>query len=276
MPELPEVQTIVNGLNRMIINKEIEEISWDWAKSFPNSKESLEATLGTKVIKAHRRGKAVLIDLKNKTTLLIHLKMTGQLVYQSNNSNGSFPDKSTRVQVHFKDGSTLFFNDTRKFGWMKIMTPSELEENSFLKKLGPEPLKRNFTKALFQEQMSRRKNTFVKAALLDQTVLAGIGNIYCDEALFLAGIMPDRRVHTLTEEDYKKLHRTLRKVLNTSIELGGSTRRDYLNAEGTRGHYLDQAWVYARQGEACRKCGAIIHKIRVAGRGTHFCPQCQT
>lgn len=276
MPELPEVQTIVNGLNRMIINKEIEEITWDWSKSFPNSADRLETTLGAKVLKAQRRGKAILIELNNETTLLIHLKMTGQLVYQPAEANGPFPDKSTRVQIHFTEGSTLFFNDTRKFGWVKIMTPAELEVNSFLRGLGPEPLARNFTSALFQERMSRRKNTFVKAALLDQTVLAGIGNIYCDEALFLAGIMPDRRVHTLTDQDFKKLHRTLRKVLNTSIELGGSTRRDYLNAEGTKGHYLDQAWVYARQGEPCRKCGSMIQKIRVAGRGTHFCSQCQS
>ncbi len=275
MPELPEIQTIVNGLNRLITGRKILEITWNWAKSFPNSPEAVEATLGAAIVGARRRGKAVLIDLDNQTTLLVHLKMTGQLIVQEAGQTGPFPDKSTRVQFDFTDGSTLYFNDFRKFGWVRIMTPAELDQNAFLSKLGPEPLGRNFTRKVFQERMSRRKNTFVKAALLDQTVLAGIGNIYCDEALFLAGIMPDRRVHSLTDADYAKLHRSLRKVLNTSIDLGGSTRKNYLNAEGTKGHYLDQAWIYGRQGEPCRKCGTTIKKIRVAGRGTHFCMNCQ-
>lgn len=275
MPELPEIQTIVNGLNRLVIDKIIEEITWDWAKSFPNSPDAVEAVQGARITGARRQGKGILIELDRDLTLLAHMKMTGQLVYQAPDQDGPFPDKSTRVQFHFTDGSTLFFNDFRKFGWIRILAPSELAADRFLSGLGPDPLSRKFTADVLRQRLSRRKDTFVKAALLDQSVLAGLGNIYCDEALFLAGILPDRRVRTLTEADFRRLHRAIRKVLRTSIDLGGSTRRNYLNAEGTRGHYLDQAWVYGRNGEACRRCGGPIEKIRVAGRGTHFCRQCQ-
>ena len=275
MPELPEIQTILTGLNRLVIGKAIEAITWNWAKSFPNPPDRVEAIRGARITGARRQGKGILIDLDRPWTLLVHLKMTGQLVVQAADQPSPFPDRSTRVEIRFTDGSTLFFNDLRKFGWVRILTPDELAEDPFLNRLGPEPLSRAFTAELFRQRMARRGNTFVKAALLDQSVLAGLGNIYCDEALFLAGILPDRRVRSLTEAEYRRLHRAIRRVLRTSIELGGSTRRNYLNAEGIRGHYLDQAWVYGRQGEPCLRCGSPIEKIRLAGRGTHFCRQCQ-
>ncbi|MFZ2258025.1 MAG: DNA-formamidopyrimidine glycosylase [Clostridiaceae bacterium] len=275
MPELPEIETIVAGLNRLVIGKIIDDITWDWAKAFPNDPAVVDATIGRSIVKASRMGKAILIDLDNTTTILIHLKMTGQLVFQEADQEGPFPDKTTRVTLDFTDGSLLFFNDQRKFGWVKILTSTELANNEFLQKLGPDPLSKTFTQALFTQRMSRRKDTSVKAALLDQTVVAGLGNIYCDEALFLAGIMPDRKVRTLSDQDYRKLHRAIRKVLKRSVELGGSTRRNYLNVEGIRGHYLDEAFVYGRTGEPCRVCAQPILKIRVAGRGTHFCKHCQ-
>ena len=275
MPELPEIETIVAGLNRLVIGKIIDDITWDWAKAFPNDPAVVDATIGRSIVKASRMGKAILIDLDNTTTILIHLKMTGQLVFQEADQEGPFPDKTTRVTLDFTDGSLLFFNDQRKFGWVKILTSTELANNEFLQKLGPDPLSKTFTQALFTQRMSRRKDTSVKAALLDQTVVAGLGNIYCDEALFLAGIMPDRKVRTLSDQDYRKLYRAIRKVLKRSVELGGSTRRNYLNVEGIRGHYLDEAFVYGRTGEPCRVCAQPILKIRVAGRGTHFCKHCQ-
>lgn len=275
MPELPEIETIVSGLNDLIPGKILEEVTWDWAKSFPNSAEDLESILGSSVKKVQRRGKAVIIELSVRKYLLIHLKMTGQLVYQDLDSEGPFPDRSTRVIFSFTDGSTLYFNDFRKFGRVWILSPQELKKNKFLSSLGPEPLSRSFTARVFKERMARRKDTFVKAALLDQTVVAGIGNIYCDEALFIAGIMPDRRVRTLTDEEYRRLHRAIRKVLKRSVELGGSTRANYRNARGEIGHYLDHALVYNRQGQPCDKCGEPIIKTRVAGRGTHFCQFCQ-
>ncbi len=275
MPELPEIETIVSGLNHLIRGERITDISYDWAKSFPNRPETLQETLGRSIVSVKRRGKAILIALDNRNTILIHLKMTGQLVVQDEEHPGPFPDKSTRVTLELTGGKILYFNDLRKFGWVRILTPEELEGNSFLNKLGPEPLSKAFTLAQFSERMSRHRETSVKAALLDQTVLAGIGNIYCDEALFLAGIMPDRKVKTLAESDFRKLLRSIRKVLKRSVELGGSTRRNYLNAEGLRGHYLDEAYVYGRTGEPCRVCGQPIRKIRVAGRGTHFCSHCQ-
>lgn len=275
MPELPEIETISNGLNRLLPGKVIRDISWDWARSFPNSPEELASVLHRAIKGVRRRGKAILISLEGEHTLLIHLKMTGQLVYGAPEADCAFPDKTTRVILSFTDGSALYFNDLRKFGRIWIMTAQSLEENAFLNTMGPEPLSREFSAKLFQERMSRRSNTFVKAALLDQTVVAGIGNIYCDEALFLAGIMPDRRVGSLSSEEYTRLHRAIRRVLKTAVEMGGSTRRNYLNATGQRGHYLEQAFVYGRTGEPCRKCGQPIQKTRVAGRGSHFCKYCQ-
>ncbi len=275
MPELPEIETIVQGLNGLIPGKVLQDVTWDWAKSFPNAPAELASILGSQVVEVRRRGKAVIIELSVKKYLLIHLKMTGQLVYQDRPEDGPFRDRSTRVTFEFSDGSVLYFNDFRKFGRVWIQSPEELKTNKFLTSLGPEPLSPAFTAKVFQERMARRKNTFVKAALLDQTVVAGIGNIYCDEALFLAGIMPDRRVHTLTDEEYRRLHRAIRKVLRRSVELGGSTRANYRNARGEIGHYLDHALVYNRQGQPCSQCGGSIMKAKVAGRGTHFCPSCQ-
>ncbi|UUM11153.1 DNA-formamidopyrimidine glycosylase [Clostridiaceae bacterium HFYG-1003] len=276
MPELPEIQTIVTGLNRLILHKTIQSFDWNWAKSFPNSEAAVHSALNRSVTGVRRRGKAVLLDLDNGRTLLVHLKMTGQLVVQPPDEESPFPDRSTRVVIRFTDGTTLYFNDQRKFGWVKILTKEELAVQPFLASLGPEPLSRRFTGDHFRERLLRHRETTVKAALLNQTVLAGIGNIYCDEALFLAGILPDRKVKSLSDQEIRRLHRSLRKVLRISIELGGSTRRNYLSAEGVRGHYLDQAYVYGRDGEPCRTCGTPIRKTRVAGRGTHFCPHCQS
>lgn len=275
MPELPEIETIVNGLDQLIPGRILEEVTWDWERSFPNSQEALDSVIGNTITVVRRRGKAVLIELSSRKTILVHLKMTGQLVFQGSGAESPFPDRSTRVIFHFSDGSRLYFNDIRKFGRVWILTPKELNENKFLNSLGPEPLSRGFTAKVFQERMLRREGTFVKAALLDQTVVAGIGNIYCDEALFLSGIMPDRRVRTLTNEEFTRLHRAIRKVLRLAIELGGSTRTNYLNATGGIGFYLDHALVYNRQGQPCEKCGRPLLKIRVAGRGTHVCPYCQ-
>ena len=275
MPELPEIETIVNGLDQLIPGRILEEVTWDWERSFPNSQEALDSVIGNTITVVRRRGKAVLIELSSRKTIMVHLKMTGQLVFQGSGAVSPFPDRSTRVIFHFSDGSRLYFNDIRKFGRVWILTPKELKENKFLNSLGPEPLSRGFTAKVFQERMLQREGTFVKAALLDQTVVAGIGNIYCDEALFLSGIMPDPRVRTLTNEEFTRLHRAIRKVLRLAIELGGSTRTNYLNATGGIGFYLDHALVYNRQGQPCKKCGRPILKIRVAGRGTHVCPYCQ-
>ena len=175
----------------------------------------------------------------------------------------------------FKDGSKLFFNDQRKFGWVRLLPSVEVPNIDFFKKVGPEPLSHDFTEHEFRERVKRRSKTSIKAALLDQTVIAGVGNIYADESLWAAKIHPSTLVGTLTTRKLNKLFDELLAVLRLSIEKGGSTDRNYVNAEGGKGSYLEFANVFRREGKPCPRCGMEIIKTRVAGRGTHLCPRCQ-
>ena len=286
MPELPEVETVRMGLQRLIVGKTISDVSFDWPKGFPNSKGDVDAFLvGSKTLEVRRRAKVLLIDLSTGYTLVIHLKMTGQLVFRGDEQFGAghpnesligeLPDKSTRVTFTFSDGSHLFFNDQRKFGWVRLMPKVEVENLDFFKKVGPEPLSDLFTPQVFEAQMLRRKNSGAKAVLLDQTVLAGIGNIYADEALWGAKIHPETKVQTISKAKMKLLHSEIQYVLRLSIEKGGSTDRNYVNAEGKKGSYIDFARVFRREKLPCPRCGTTIIKTRVAGRGTHTCPKCQ-
>jgi formamidopyrimidine-DNA glycosylase len=287
MPELPEVETIKLGLQNLLPGLQISSVNYDWDKSFPNAAPDVnQFMIGAEITGIRRRAKVLLIDLSSDYSLVIHLKMTGQIVFRSKklkfgagHPNDSLihklPDKSTRVSIGFKDGSELFFNDQRKFGWMRLMPTIEIENLDFFKKVGPEPLSVDFTWKVFQTRLERRKKSSIKAVLLDQTVLAGVGNIYADESLWAAKIHPLTLVTDLTQDDIKKLHNELIFVLKLSIEKGGSTDRNYLNAEGKKGSYLSFARVFRREGQACPRCGTIILKIRAAGRGTHYCPTCQ-
>jgi formamidopyrimidine-DNA glycosylase len=241
--------------------------------------------IGAKVTDVRRRAKVLMIDLSTDYTLLIHLKMTGQLVYVGDTRFGAghpndslvnaLPDKSTRVTVQFDDSSTLFFNDQRKFGWMRLLPTIEIPNISFMQKVGPEPLSTEFTAQDFIQRLARRPKTNIKAAILDQSVVAGIGNIYADESLWGAKIHPKRLVASLTEAEMVLLYTEVRAVMNLSIEKGGSSNSTYVNAEGKRGSYMDFARVFRREGLPCPRCGTTIEKLRVAGRGTHICPVCQ-
>lgn len=287
MPELPEVETVRSGLARLLLGLEIKKVDFDWPKSFPNDPNIVSHFMfGTKVIAVRRRAKVLIIDLASEYSVVIHLKMTGQLVYRSDNSRfgaghpndsliGNLPDKSTRVTVEFTDNSYLFFNDQRKFGWMRLMPTIEVENLDFFKRVGPEPLTSEFTWQVLRDRMKRRKNSNIKAVLLDQTILAGIGNIYADESLWGAKIHPETTVADLSDAKIKLLHQEIRFVLRLAIEKGGSTDKNYVNAEGKRGSYMDFARVFRRESLPCPRCGTIIIKTRVAGRGTHSCPQCQ-
>jgi formamidopyrimidine-DNA glycosylase len=243
--------------------------------------------IDAKVTAIRRRAKVLMIDLSSDYSLVIHLKMTGQLVFVGKDARfgaghpndsliHALPDKSTRVTLEFKDGSRLFFNDQRKFGWVKLLPTIAIPELAFMKKVGPEPLENDFTVKDFAERFKRRGRTNIKAAILDQSVIAGVGNIYADESLWGAKIHPKRLVATLTPTEFKKLYTELRVVMNLSIEKGGSSNRNYVNAEGKRGSYMDFARVFRREGLPCPRCGTTIEKLRVAGRGTHICPHCQT
>lgn len=240
---------------------------------------------GAGIAGVRRRAKVLLIDLSTGYTLVIHLKMTGQLVFVGKERFGAghpsdslinnLPDKSTRVTVDFTDGSSLFFNDQRKFGWMRLIPTIEVPEIDFFKKVGPEPLEDDFLPEHFNARLMRRKNSGIKAVLLDQTVIAGVGNIYADESLYIARIHPNTKVADLTKAKLNALYTGLRDVLHLSIKKGGSTDRNYVNAEGKKGSYIDIAKVFRKEGQACPRCGTTIIKIRAAGRGTHLCPHCQ-
>jgi formamidopyrimidine-DNA glycosylase len=180
------------------------------------------------------------------------------------------------VEIDFEDGSKLFFNDQRKFGWIKLMPTAEVEQLPFFQKVGPEPLEETTTAAEFVQRIRRRTGSMVKPAILDQSVIAGVGNIYADEALWAAGIHPQTRVGALSDAALVTLFDELRAVLQLSIDKGGSTDKNYVDAEGRRGSYLTFAHVFRRDGQPChRHPDQTIVKLRVAGRGTHICPVCQ-
>lgn len=299
MPELPEVETVRRGLERLIVGKIVAVASHrDSPKSFPNAPgEVAQFLVGATITTVRRRAKVLLIDLSTDYSLVVHLKMTGQLVFVAAAKNsdsqprpearfgaghpndsliGELPDRSTRVVIEFADGSHLYFNDQRKFGWVKLYPTIEVPNIDFMKKVGSEPLEDSFTADEFVPRVRRRSGTTIKAAILDQTVLAGVGNIYADESLWGARIHPATRVSNLTDEQLTELLKEIKYVMNLSIEKGGSTDKNYVNAEGKRGSYIDFARVFRREGQDCpRHPGVTIEKIRVAGRGTHFCPVCQ-
>ena len=288
MPELPEVETVRSGLQRLLPRKTITNVEFDWQKSFPNSQVDVDSFLiGAKITQVRRRAKVLMIDLSTDYSLVVHLKMTGQLVFVPTDAErwgaghpndslvAQLPDKSTRVTLTFDDGSHLYFNDQRKFGWMRLLPTSEIPNIDFMKKVGPEPLSDEFTDEIFITRALRRKSSNIKSVILDQTVLAGVGNIYADESLFAAKIHPASLAGAIPKSRIKALHKEIKDVLQLSIDKGGSTNRNYVNAEGKKGSYMDFAKVFRRENLPCPVCGQEIVKIRVAGRGTHVCLKCQ-
>jgi formamidopyrimidine-DNA glycosylase len=288
MPELPEVETIRIGLSQLIIGKKIAKVTSDWPKSFPNAEADVqEYMVNSTISHVRRRAKVLIMELDTKYSLVIHLKMTGQLVYvggahrfgaghPNDSLTGRLPDKSTRVIMTFSDGSTLYFNDQRKFGWMRLVPTAEVPNIDFMKRFGPEPLDADFSANDFIARLERRQKSCIKPVLLDQTVIAGVGNIYADESLWSAKIHPETRISNIGKSRMGTLFVRLRQVLVLSIEKGGSSDRNYIDAEGRRGSYLQFAHVFRRNGQPCpRHPDTMIVKIRVAGRGTHICPKCQ-
>jgi len=286
MPELPEVETVRRGLHDRIIGKVISSVTHDTPRSFPNDDSSVKEFLtGSTIIAVRRRAKVLMIDLSTAYSLVIHLKMTGQLVYDgkerfgaghpSDSLVGTLPDRSTRVTLSFEDGSVLYFNDQRKFGWVRLMPTANISDLPFMRTVGPEPLEPWFTATQFAARLERHPKANIKATLLNQTVIAGVGNIYADESLWGAMIHPKRLTGSLKPEEVELLYSEIRSVMNLSIDKGGSSNHTYVNADGKKGSYMDFARVFRRQGLPCPRCGTVIEKIRVAGRGTHICPVCQ-
>ena len=288
MPELPEVETVCRGLAELLPGRKIVRATvFDSPKSFPNAPGQVEQFLyGAKVTAVRRRAKVLLIDLDSGYSLLAHLKMTGQLIFRgaqtfggghpTDSLLGDLPDRSTRVQIDFDDDSHLFFNDQRKFGWIKLLPTAEVMNLPFMQKVGPEPLDPKTKPADFIQRIRRRQNSMIKPAFLDQAVIAGVGNIYADEALWAAQIHPETRVKNVADAQLNTLFTELKKILQLSIDQGGSTDKNYVDAEGRKGNYLTFANVFRREGQVChRHPDQEIIKLKVGGRGTHICPVCQ-
>ena len=268
MPELPEVETIRRNLSPLLAHKRIRNVIIRDKKLIKNiPADKLERKLKNQVItRLFRRGKYLIMQLSTKQFIVIHLKMTGQLIY------GQREDEKSRISFKFSDTKYLNFNDQRRFGELSLI--NNLNEHKGLSKLGPEPLKKSFTVKKFKE-MLKIKKARLKPLLLDQHFLAGIGNIYANEVLFLARINPARISSTLTEVEIKNLHQAIKKVLRKAIKLGGSSIDDYVDGFGRKGKAQEYHFVYGKDKEKCPRCQNKINVVKLSGRGTYFCPACQ-
>jgi len=280
MPELPEVETLRLELAPVLINARFKSVQVSWPKSVrPLSGARFARVLqGRRIIGLERQAKVLLFKLDNSETLAIHLKMTGQLIYVGSEKtiNGGHPEdlaKYTRVVFSFADGSILKFNDLRKFGWLKILDTADYQV--LTAKHGLEPLSSEFSFENFMRALKRYPNRKLKAALLDQTLIAGLGNIYADESCFAADLLPTRQVKTLKPAELKKLHAAIKRILKLAVAKGGTSVRDYRRSDGNPGGFTRLLKVYGRAGTRCEKCHTPIVKIKLASRGTHYCPKCQ-
>ena len=269
MPELPEVETIINQLRPRLVGRRIVavRVGWERIVDRPPVEVFCRHLRGQAFAEARRRGKFLLFPLQRGDTLLVHLRMTGRLLLQP---AGVQPDRHTHVVLTLDDGQQLHYRDVRKLGRLYLVDdPQEV-----IGGLGPEPLSADFDAAALAARLAGRRAR-IKSLLLDQRVLAGLGNIYADEALFRARIHPLRPAESLTAEEVTRLHVAIREVLAEAIEAQGSTFRDYRSAAGQPGRFQERLRVFRRQGKPCPRCGAPLERIRVGGRGTHFCPRCQ-
>lgn len=282
MPELPEVEIIKLGLQKKIVGLKIQKVQVISSKSFLGNPNSAE---GQKVLKIWRKAKMLGIEVSDGMTLLFHLKMSGQLVYEdgkrfigghpTEDMMGKMPNTHTRVIFSFSDGSHLYFNDQRRFGWVKIIQKSNIKDQKALEELGPEPLEKTFTWQMLKQNLLRHKSMPVKAAIMDQAVVSGVGNIYSNEACFAARLDPRSKAGDLNDQEFQSLHHGIIKALQDGIRHGGSTKAHFVDPEGHKGYFLDYAFVYGRDKKPCKVCGTEIKKISLAGRGTYFCPNCQ-
>jgi len=268
MPELPEVETIRRDLARDVKGKKVKDVEILNSKVIkqPSPAEFTRRIKGVAFKAFLRRAKVLAAQLSNGDYLVVHLRMTGQLIYSAQR------EEKARVIFVLSDGKYLNFNDQRLFAELRIV--SDWQKLKFVQSLGPEPLAAEFTLAKFK-QMIAKKKTKIKPLLLDQTFIAGIGNLYAQEALFLAGILPARPANKLKDKEIKKLHATIQKVLREGIRSRGSSIDNYVNGRGNPGAYHLRLKVYGREGKPCVKCKTKIKKINLGGRGTCFCPKCQ-
>jgi len=273
MPELPEVETVRKTLKNLVVNKTIKDITVFWPKIIKNPLEVeqfVDAMIGETIIDVGRRGKFLIIYTGN-FALVSHLRMEGKY--------GLYPkeepfDKHTHVLFHFTDGTELRYRDVRKFGTMHLYKKGDEFLTEPLIGLGPEPFSEEFTVEYLAKKLEKT-NRKIKTALLDQKFFVGLGNIYVDEALFRAGIHPERIANTLNKSEISILHGEIVATLSEAVKKGGSTIRSYINSQGEIGMFQLELYAYGRNGEECKRCGTLLEKTTVGGRGTHYCPQCQ-
>lgn len=270
MPELPEVETIKKQLNRIVKGKTIKKVEVRLPKlvKYPLNKfkKSVE---GEKIVGFRRRGKLLIMELADKRFLVTHLKLSGQLIY-----NGQI-GKHSHIIYYFSDKNRLVHNDLRQFGYIKAVNKSGLEQLIKAEKYGPEPLSKNFSLKLFKELLTKRKKSKIKTLLMDQSFIAGIGNIYASEILFRAGVMPTRLAGTLKLEEIKRIYQAIKYILKLAVKKKGASADSYLDVKGREGDYLEIAKVYQKEGQPCSVCGTKIKRIKMNGRSSFYCPKCQ-
>lgn len=277
MPELPEVETIRRGLQRRLPGQVVERVSVLRTDSigFPDADDFARLLRGHKFEEVRRRGKYLLIDMDRNAGLAVHLRMSGRLLFVEKKKSKEREERFLRVKIMLEGGNALHFEDMRVFGrlWYIPSAASFEEVIPGLSGLGIEPLEGLSGRAL--QDLVQGKKQPIKNALLDQRLIAGIGNIYADEALFLAGIHPLTRAGGISLGRLNRLSDSIKEVLENGIRYGGSTLRDYTSTEGVNGNYQDGAWVYGRKGESCRRCRGRIERVKIAGRSSHYCLKCQ-
>lgn len=287
MPELPEVETLKRQLQKVVKGKVVKSSECNWSKMVkPYSVLEFQKLIKNKKIKSiSRLSKVLVLDLEGPLSLAIHLKLTGQLIFRPQKGKAVFgghpqkggledlPNKFTHLILNFSDGSILYFNDLRKFGWARLIDDQGVAQ--IVMEHGPEPLSKEFNLNYFQSIVKKYPNRFIKLILLDQKLIGGIGNIYCDESCFCAGILPMRLAASLEPIEIKKLYECINKIIDLAISKKGTSADTYVTLTGKPGGMVPFLKVYGRKGKKCRRCGEEIRRIKLNGRGTHYCSECQ-
>lgn len=288
MPELPEVETVVLDLRKKVLNRTFIDVWTDSPKLVkkPKFKKFQKEIKGKKIQRIWRRGKNIIFDLPNNLFLLIHQNLTGHLLVGKWEKKGKEwravqkgplsddpMNKFLRLIFWLDNGQQLALSDLRKFAKVELLEKTKLEKK--LKELGPEPLEKDFTFEKFKEALSKKPKGKIKQVLMDQKVIAGIGNIYSDEILWRAKIHPLKKVNQLSEKELKEIYLAMKEILKKAIELGGESISDFRRPSGEKGGFDKERKVYRREGEKCIRCGELIKRIKLAGRSAYFCPHCQ-
>lgn len=282
MPELPEVETVRLQLQKYLVGHKIEDVEIKIAKLFAGEKKQV---VGAKVQDVRRFAKVLSIDLDNGNSLVIHIKLTGQLIYRGPNLKnvstlskkivGGVPGPHTHVTFKLDKGGLLYYNDIRRFGWIRVLKTSEVATSGFVGKLGPEPFK-DLTLKHFQEVLAKTARA-IKVVLMDQSKMGGVGNIYANDALWLAKIDPKTPAKQLSTDKSKELYEAILTVLKAGLKYGGASELAFVTPDGAEGEYQNHTLAYGHEGEVCERCHkAKIVKYFLSGRGTYWCPNCQS